>query len=97
MKKQSEASSKWKKVKGKPDKINELILKTKAGLKQKEAKGLQRWVKFMVTRPKKSTRSTTSTSTLSATSEATSVTTPNASSTTATTANAIINTIIKCQ
>ena len=61
MKKQSEASSKWKKVKGKPDKINELILKTKADLKQKEAKGLQRWLKFMVTRPKKSTGSTTST------------------------------------
>ena len=33
-KKQIEASAKWKEVKGKPDKINELILKTKAELKQ---------------------------------------------------------------
>ena len=30
----SEASAKWKKVKGKPDKINGLILKTKADLKE---------------------------------------------------------------
>ena len=30
----SEASAKWTKVKGKPDKINELILKTKADLKK---------------------------------------------------------------
>ena len=28
----SEASAKWKEVKGKPDKINKLILKTKANL-----------------------------------------------------------------
>ena len=30
----SEASAKWKEVKGKPDKINELILRTKADLKE---------------------------------------------------------------
>ena len=30
----SEASAKWREVKGKPDKINELIPKTKAGLKE---------------------------------------------------------------
>ena len=30
----SEASAKWKEVKGKPDKINELILETKANLKK---------------------------------------------------------------
>ena len=29
-----EASVKWNEVKGKPDKINELILKMKAGLKE---------------------------------------------------------------
>ena len=86
----SEASAKWKGVRGKPDKINELILKTKADLKEKEAKGLKRWAKFIVTNPKKSTSSTTSTFTLSATSVTTSVTTLTASFTTATTDNAII-------
>ena len=30
----SEASAKWKEVKGKPGKINELVLKTKADLKE---------------------------------------------------------------
>ena len=30
----TEASAKWKEVKGKPDKINELILKMKANLKE---------------------------------------------------------------
>ena len=30
----SEASAKWKEVKGKPDKINELRLETKVGLKE---------------------------------------------------------------
>ena len=87
----SEASAKWKEVKGKPDKIDELILKTKADLKEKESK-VQRWAKFMVAKPKKSTSSTTSASTLSATSAVTtSTTTPTASSTTATTTDAIIN------
>ena len=31
----SEASAKWKEAKGKPDKINGLILKTKADLKER--------------------------------------------------------------
>ena len=70
--------------------INELILKAKADLKEKEAKGLKRWAKFMASNPKKSTSSITSTSTLSATSVTISVTIPTASSTTATADNAII-------
>ena len=36
-----EASGKWKEVREKPVKNNELILKTKADLKKKEAKGLK--------------------------------------------------------
>ena len=39
----SEASTKLKEVKGKPDKINELLLKRKAYLKEKETKGLRGW------------------------------------------------------
>ena len=35
LKADSEASAKWEKVKGKPDKINELILKKKADLKNR--------------------------------------------------------------
>ena len=79
-----------RKVRGKPDKINKLIRKTKADLKEKETKGLKRWAKLMVTNPKKSTSSTNLTSTLRATSVTTSITTSTASSTTATTANAMI-------
>ena len=79
-----------RKVRGKPDKINKLIRKTKADLKEKETKGLKRWAKLMVTNPKKSTSSTNLTSTLRATFVTTSITTSTASSTTATTANAMI-------
>ena len=71
----SEDSAKWKEIKEKPGKINELTLETKADLKEKYVKGLQWWAKFMVTKPKTFTSSSILTFTLSVTSVTTSVTT----------------------